>query len=38
MIWLILITLFSIWLIITEGNFFLKEDKDENDPTHQSID
>jgi hypothetical protein len=38
MFWLILITLFSIWLVITEGNIFIKDDEDDGDPTHQSID
>jgi len=31
-------TLLVIWFVITEGNLFLREDNDDCDPTHQSID
>jgi hypothetical protein len=38
MIWMILGTLFIIWLVLTEGNIFLRDNDDDDDPTHQSID
>ena len=37
MIWMIIVTLFMAWLVLTEGNIFLR-DNDDDDPTHQSID
>jgi hypothetical protein len=38
MIWLLLFTLFGIWLVITEGNVFLRKKDDDGDHYHQSMD
>jgi len=39
MVGLFIFILFMIWVVITEGNIFLRSKKNDNsDPTHQSID
>lgn len=38
MVWLILGTLFVAWLVITDGNIFLRDKEDDSDPTNQSMD
>jgi hypothetical protein len=37
MVGLIVFTLIVIWVVMTEGNIFLR-DSDDSDPTNQSID
>ena len=36
-LWIIFV-LFCVWMVLTEGNIFLRKDDDNDDPTHQSID
>jgi len=38
MIGLIVFTLIVIWVVMTEGNIFLRNSDDDSDPTNQSID
>ena len=35
---MLIVTLFVIWLVLTEGNIFLRDNDDDDDPTHQSMD
>lgn len=35
---LILFAIGMTWLVLTEGNIFLRDRDDDDDPTHQSID
>jgi hypothetical protein len=38
MIGLIILNVFVLWLMITEGNIFLRKKNKDGDSTHQSID